>query len=99
IGMIAAAKIAGARGMIGTVDLTRIVSLCLPLIPPLRSFPSVAELLHALGTDKKRRAGQNLWVLPLRIGRVVICDDVSRGEVNAAMRDLAKLLGRRAQGS
>jgi shikimate kinase / 3-dehydroquinate synthase len=39
----------------------------------------------AMGTDKKRRAGRQRWILPTEIGRVVEADDVSEAELGRAL--------------
>ncbi|MBI2773748.1 MAG: 3-dehydroquinate synthase, partial [Chloroflexi bacterium] len=44
-----------------------------------------AAVRDALGSDKKRAAGRQRWILPLDIGRVVEVDDVSEAELDRAL--------------
>jgi 3-dehydroquinate synthetase len=39
--------------------------------------------------DKKRLAGRQRWILPMRIGQVVEADDVTDAELEAALRTIA----------
>jgi 3-dehydroquinate synthetase len=43
----------------------------------------------ALLGDKKRHKGRQRWILPMAIGRVIEVDDVTDGELNAALRRIA----------
>ena len=43
----------------------------------------------AMGTDKKRRAGRQRWILPMEIGRVEEADDVTEAELDRALAVIA----------
>ncbi|MBX3032206.1 MAG: iron-containing alcohol dehydrogenase [Chloroflexi bacterium] len=49
-----------------------------------RSF-DIATVKAALGTDKKRVAGRQHWILPLDIGTVIDVDDVTEVELDRAI--------------
>ena len=40
----------------------------------------------AMGTDKKRRAGRQRWILPMEVGRVIEADDVGESELERALQ-------------
>jgi shikimate kinase/3-dehydroquinate synthase len=40
----------------------------------------------AIGTDKKRRAGRQRWILPMEVGRVIEADDVGESELERALQ-------------
>ena len=42
-------------------------------------------LVSTLGTDKKRQAGRNVWVLLREPGVAQLVDDVSEEEIRAAL--------------
>ena len=70
-GMIAAATLAAAKGMLSLRDAERIVHLT-ARVGPLPKWPAVpeAQLVAAMQADKKTRAGRLRFVLPVRIGSV-----------------------------
>ena len=87
--MIGAASIAAARGLLAE--------------PPARRSPpgwthwarvrAVSRLdgnamLAAVARDKKARAGSVPFILPTRIGEVVVEPDVSTGEIRDALRGM-----------
>ena len=86
LGMVAAAKIAYARKSISSGDSERISTLCRAIAPvgKLGRFEARA-IMPFLGTDKKRIAGRNTWVLPNRIGKVTLTSDVTDKEIVAAI--------------
>ena len=43
---------------------------------------------QALRGDRKRRDGRQRWVLPMAIGSVIEVDDVSKAELDAALRSI-----------
>jgi 3-dehydroquinate synthetase len=47
------------------------------------------SVLALVSRDKKVKAGWVTFVLPTRIGRVVLCDDVTRAEIRRALRLMA----------
>lgn len=88
-GMIGAASIAAARGILSDADRDRIVAgvEALGRRPPVSDLDGNA-ILAALARDKKARAGHVPFVLPTRIGEVVIEPRVSTDEIRAALRTL-----------
>ena len=48
------------------------------------------RILEAISHDKKARDGRVPFVLPTAIGRVVVQDDVTRGEITRALRVMAR---------
>ena len=61
---------------------------------PRMSDLAPRRILEAIAHDKKARAGRVPFILPTAIGRVVVKDDVSRGEIERALRLMAKREGR-----
>jgi 3-dehydroquinate synthetase len=47
------------------------------------------KVMSALKGDKKARAGRSVFVLPTRIGGVVVRDDVEPAEIRHALRVMA----------
>ncbi len=83
-GMIAATSIAAHRQCIAHDDARRIAAL-IRAYGPLRPFRASAEQLVALtARDKKNRSGARSFVLPTRIGDVMIVRDVSEPELMRA---------------
>ena len=80
-GMLAAIRIAGARGLITTDDSDRMQRL-IRAYGPMKPFQAEAEQLVALtAKDKKNRSGARSFVLPTGIGSVTIVRDVSEHEL------------------
>jgi 3-dehydroquinate synthetase len=48
------------------------------------------RVLSLIGSDKKRTAGRQRWVLPLRQGGVTIRDDVPEEVVRAALLEVTR---------
>jgi 3-dehydroquinate synthase len=89
-GLIAAAEIARYRGMLPDSGFERIAGAVdhLGRRPPISDVAPEA-IFEALGHDKKVRRGRLHFVLPAARGRVVVRDDVGRGEIRRALRVLA----------
>jgi 3-dehydroquinate synthase len=86
-GMIGAASIAAARGLLAADARDAIVSG----VDGLGRRPAVSGLdedaiLAAVGRDKKAVAGRVPFVLPTRIGEVVVEPEVTADEIRAALR-------------
>ncbi|GBC81689.1 3-dehydroquinate synthase [bacterium HR10] len=87
-GMIMAARLAVRLGLLSSEEaerLRRAVIAC-------GRFPSIADLdpeavLAAMRHDKKARAGRLTFVLPVRIGRVTVREDVPPSLVRAVLRE------------
>jgi 3-dehydroquinate synthase len=98
-GLVGAAALARGRGLLAARTFDAVVEAVdrVGPRPPVSDLP-VAPLLDALRRDKKSRAGRLVFVLPTRVGRVVICEDVTPGEVRRALRVMAAREGRSRAG-
>jgi 3-dehydroquinate synthase len=88
-GMIGAASIAGARGLLPDAERAEIAAA----VDALGRRPSLARLdedaiLAALARDKKARAGRVPFILPTRIGEVIVEPDVATDEIRDALRGM-----------
>jgi len=89
LGMTAAADTAVRLGMLDEASRRRMVSLIQAAGLPTRGLTlSPAAVVEALVFDKKVRSGRVRFVLPDRIGHVVIRDDVPPDVVSAAVESL-----------
>lgn len=89
-GLIGAAWIARRRGILGEPAYDAIASAVDRLGPrPRMSDLDTEQLLRAVRRDKKVREGKLAFVLPTRIGRVVVEPDVQVAEVKRALRVMA----------
>jgi 3-dehydroquinate synthase len=88
IGMARAARLAGFLGRIGEDVIRRqdrlLEALGLPT-RPAETGPAAEELLAVMARDKKAVAGRLRFVLPDRIGRVELVDDVPTDLVRRAL--------------
>jgi len=88
IGMVAAGRIALAKDVFPKDELDRLRCLIadfgLPTVIPPGSDPEV--LKRYLLTDKKTVGGRPFFVLPERIGRVVVTDDVDPEIIDLVLR-------------
>ncbi|MFH1542540.1 MAG: 3-dehydroquinate synthase [bacterium] len=79
VGMVAAAKISSELNMLDQNAVERITELLQKLCLPTKiEKVSCSDVLTAIGLDKKVREGKLHFVLPDKIGHVVIKDDVPR---------------------
>lgn len=93
-GMLAALQIALARKTVGPDQAERIERTVLAY-GPLPAFRATrAQLLAAAGRDKKNRAGTRRFILPKGIGDAVVVEDVSEGELDAALAWVLPRAGR-----
>ena len=88
-GMLVAAEIAVARGAMPAADRNRLGDLIAKMgpLPAVADLP-VDEILEAITHDKKIVAGQLHYVLPTRIGACDVVADVTKGEIESALRSL-----------
>ena len=87
-GMIAAVRLAQARGSLKDNDADRIVSLVYAY-SDLPQFSATAERLVMLtGNDKKKRSGTLSFVVPTSIGTVEIARDVTETDLQAATEEM-----------
>jgi 3-dehydroquinate synthase len=89
IGMVAAALIANRMKMLETEGVARLKSLLEKLELPTRieGLP-VKKLIAYLGVDKKVKAGKVNFVLPEKLGRVVIRNDVPAGVIKQVLGEM-----------
>lgn len=89
VGMVAAAKLAAALGMLKKESVSRISGLLenLGLPTEVAALPA-DKLIAALGIDKKVRGGKVQFVLPEKIGKVCICDDVPVKLIRQALMEI-----------
>lgn len=90
IGMIAAAIISNKMGMLSKKELTEIKSIIAKTKLPTRAkgFKS-PKILAALCHDKKFTHGINRFVLPVRIGRIRVVENVPKKLVAEVIREIA----------
>lgn len=89
-GMAVAVRIALARDLITTADAERVVGLLrtleLPvLLGELAAVPDPDRVLACVDTIRRVRDGSLRFVLPLEPGATAIVDDVTDGEIRAAL--------------
>jgi len=91
-GMLAATRIACELGALDKKDASRIDQLIRRVgsLPPVRGI-ATGRILQALRADKKSRAGQVRWVLPMRVGQVEIGAEVPETLVRRTVAKLAQL--------
>lgn len=84
-GMLTAAEVAVARGVMSAADRDALRALIVQMgpLPPVADL-SVTEVLEVVRRDKKVVAGQLHFVLPTTLGGVQIVTDVSVDELTAA---------------
>jgi shikimate kinase / 3-dehydroquinate synthase len=88
LGLRAVAAIAAVRGEeAGLAE--RIDNVLAALGYPLHRSFDRAQVLAALGTDKKRERGRQRWILPMAVGRVEQVTDVTNEELETALEVIA----------
>ncbi|MBI4317305.1 MAG: 3-dehydroquinate synthase [Chloroflexi bacterium] len=86
VGMVAAARIAAQIGTCdGSVPQRIEHLLALLQLPTQLAGPSSDDVWQAMASDKKKRHGKLRYVLPVRIGEVVITDQVPEEVVRAVL--------------
>jgi 3-dehydroquinate synthase len=85
-GMLAAAELGVRRKIFPAADRDALAALIAKMgpLPPIADL-SVAELLQAMGRDKKVVAGKLHFVLPTGIGSTTVATDVTAEELTAAL--------------
>jgi 3-dehydroquinate synthase len=91
LGMIGEASIAKKMKLLDADSYERLVALIhrAPLTSKLSSL-KMADIVHAMGRDKKRVAKKLRFVLPTKIGEVKVVDDVDPNLIRSAVRELLK---------
>jgi 3-dehydroquinate synthetase len=88
LGLRAVTTIAAGRG--ADPDLgPRLEALLADLGYALRHRFDAGRVTAAMHADKKRLAGRQRWILPMRIGQVVEADDVTDAEVERGLSAIA----------
>ena len=88
-GMLVAAEIAVARGTMPAADRERLAALIAKMgpLPAIADVP-IDEILEAITHDKKIVAGQLHYVLPRDLGTCEVVADVTKTEIERALRAL-----------
>ncbi len=88
-GMVAAAKLAVARGALSPEAAGALAALITAMgpLPPVADL-SAADALVAIRQDKKVVEGRLHFVLPRGIGQVEVVDDVTEAELGMALREI-----------
>ncbi|MDE3180420.1 MAG: 3-dehydroquinate synthase, partial [Acidobacteriota bacterium] len=91
-GMLAISRLGQRLGLLPAGEGQRIEDLVWRFgsLPPVRDL-SAARILRLLPRDKKAIAGRIQWVLPEKIGQVIVAANVAPGAVAAAFRDIQEL--------
>jgi len=87
MGLVAAARLAARLGKLADIEVSRLERLCTAWELPVRipaSF-SPESLLSAIQTDKKRMRGTLHFVLPVRIGEVMVHDRLDPEELKRVL--------------
>ena len=88
-GMLAAAHIGSERGAMPAADRDALAALIAAMGPlPAVGDVSAAQVLEAIGHDKKIVNGRLHFVLPKAIGSCDVVDDVTTGEIERALAAL-----------
>ena len=74
--------------MLKEKDLLRIVSLIAVLGLPTKCDLAVSTILKALYMDKKAKSGKIRFVLPVKIGKVVVRDDISEKTIKLSLKEI-----------
>jgi 3-dehydroquinate synthase len=89
LGMVAAARLANQLGMLDEKSVQRITALIAAAQLPTGGMAlDAAAIVEAMHFDKKVQSGKVRFVLPDRIGHVVIRDDVPAAMVRDAVDSL-----------
>jgi 3-dehydroquinate synthase len=88
-GMLAAAELAVARGLLAADAQAALRALIMQLGPlPQVADLAVSDLLSSIRRDKKVADGRLHFVLPTAVGATTIAGDVSVGELTAALKKI-----------
>lgn len=88
-GMLVAADIAVTRGTMPGADRDALAELIVKMgpLPAVADVP-ISDVLEAITHDKKIVAGQLHYVLPTKIGACEVVPDVTKSEIEGALRSL-----------
>jgi len=93
-GMVAAARIANLLGSLSRGDCERIANAVLGLGPLPRITANVNAVLRLLQADKKTRNAVVHFVLPTRIGRVEVVQDVPAKVILRSLDEVKRFAGK-----
>jgi shikimate kinase / 3-dehydroquinate synthase len=85
VGLVAAMTIGVDKGMVDAAERTRVIRLLEAFGLPVHADVDVAVVREKMARDKKKAAGAQQWVLPLRDGGVEVRTDVSESEITRAL--------------
>jgi len=89
IGMVAASRVAARLGLCSSDLPAHVEDMLRAIGLPVRHQGYSAEVIwSAMSSDKKRKAGRLRFVLPVRVGQVVITDQVPEQIVLEVMHEL-----------
>jgi 3-dehydroquinate synthase len=89
IGLVGATRLAVRLGLCASEVAGRVEALLRRCGLPIRyAGVDQEQLLAALHVDKKRRGGRLRWILPVRIGEVIITDEVLQDAVREVITNL-----------
>ncbi|MDA8228399.1 MAG: 3-dehydroquinate synthase [Desulfitobacterium hafniense] len=92
IGMVAAANLAKARGIISSAEVDKLINLLesFGLPTSIDKDKDHQKLVTNMQADKKNRGGQKILILPKGLGQAVICKDCSDEEIVEAWMAITK---------
>ena len=85
VGMAGAARLGRQLGLLGGPDVERLERLLTAFGLPIRAAGDPSTVYKLMGSDKKRVAGRQRWVLPVSDGGVVLRSDVPDEAVRQAL--------------
>ncbi|GAC1363257.1 MAG: 3-dehydroquinate synthase [Acidobacteriaceae bacterium] len=91
-GMVAATRLALARGVLSSGDASRIEQTILSYGPLPRFKATAARLVELTARDKKTRSGTRSFILPTSIGKVEIVRDVTDEELLRAAASMLSVM-------
>lgn len=91
-GMLAATQLAVGRTSLRLEDARRIEQLLMRLGPFPRFRTSAKKLLQLTAADKKHLQSTSRFILPVRIGKAIVVEDVSPGELLAAIQTMQHIM-------
>ena len=93
LGMLCAGRLAAKLGLWGQKEEQRQARLihALPGLKALRDFSLKApEILFSMARDKKKKDGRLRFVLPVRIGKVTVKDDISQNLIREVIEEIRR---------
>lgn len=91
IGMICEAEISNRLGLLKKADVRRIENLIKKFhLPTKITGCKISKLIEILRYDKKFHSGKNLFVLPVKIGKVILKSDIDEEIIYSVLTDFYK---------